>query len=428
MKQYSNINVYDAAIDRITKVFDEFDVINVMFSGGKDSSVVFHLAAQEARQRNRKIHVTFIDLEAFYKITIEHVEHMFKEYADVVQPLWVCLPMTSPNALSYFEPKWMWWEPDKEDIWVRPMPKHDYVINLKNNPFRFYKLGMSFEEFTPLLNDYYGRTANLLGLRAAESLNRYRSIKTDKTTYKNWHWSTKSGKQSYTMSPIYDWTVEDIWTFYGKTGLSYNGIYDLFYKAGVSIHKMRVDEPFGNEAKAGLNLFRIIEPDTWAKVANRVSGANFGNIYQGNKVMNARYTLPKGHSWKTFTKFLLSTLPDETARHYKSRFIKFIKYWHKVGCPMTPDLIEVLESNHGNDIINTHTYSVRGKGDKEVIKFKRIIDHADGVDNKDDILTWRRMAMCIIKNDINCKSLSFSETKQQKARTAELMEKYRSIL
>ena len=37
---------------------------------------------------------------------------------------------------------------------------------------------------------------------------------------------------------------------------------------------MRVDEPFGNEAKAGLNLFKVIAPDLWVRVVNRVSGAN----------------------------------------------------------------------------------------------------------------------------------------------------------
>lgn len=56
---------------------------------------------------------------------------------------------------------------------------------------------------------------------------------------------------------------------------------------------MRVDEPFGNEAKAGLNLFKVIAPDLWVRVVNRVSGANFGNIYSGNKIMSARYSLPK---------------------------------------------------------------------------------------------------------------------------------------
>ncbi len=57
-----------------------------------------------------------------------------------------------------------------------------------------------------------------------------------------------------------DWTTEDIWVYYGKTGNEYNKFYDLMYKAGVSIHSMRIDEPLGDTAKAGLNMSKIIEP------------------------------------------------------------------------------------------------------------------------------------------------------------------------
>lgn len=429
LKNYSNVNVYDAAKARIQYIFDEFEQVAVSFSGGKDSGVVLNMAIDEARKRGRKIIVTFIDLEAFYSITIDYIKSMIEANMDVVEPMWICLPMKSPNGLSYFEPTWTWWDPEKKDIWVRSMPSDS--INLSNHEFDFYYDGITFEDFVPAYNTWLGRngtTAILLGLRADESLNRFRAVKMDKETYNGKQWTTKVSEGVYSCSPIYDWTVEDIWIYNGKYNKPYNKLYDLFYKAGVSIHKMRVDEPFGNEAKAGLNMFRIIEPKTWAKVANRVSGANFGNIYTGNKIMSANYTLPPGHTWKTFTKFLLATLPEDMAKHYKRKFIKFIKYWHRVGCPMRDEYVKELELNHNESIVNTHKYSVRGKGDKEVIKFNRILDAAPGIDNKDDVLTWRRMAMCIIKNDYVCKGLSFSMTKGMSERSNYLVEKYRSIL
>lgn len=142
--------------------------------------------------------------------------------------------------------------------------------------------------------------------------------------------------------------------------------------------------------------------------------------------MSARYTLPKNHTWKSFTRFLLSTLPPKTANMYKTKFIKFIKYWKKTGCPMQDDFIKELEETVPNDIINTHTFSKRGKGDKEVIKFKRIVDEHP-LDRKQDILTWKRMAMCIIKNDIICKGLSFSITKDLTLRQQKIMEKYKNL-
>ena len=431
MKTYNNKDVYTAAKERIEYIFDEFEHICISFSGGKDSGTVLNMCIDEARKRKRKIGVLFIDLEAFYKKTIEFVERMLENNKDVLEPYWICLPMESPNSLSYLEPTWIWWDKEKEPIWVRPMPKKEYVINEENNPLDFYKKNMPFEEFIKHFGNWYGKgekTATLVGIRTDESLNRFRAIAGTKSMYKDKNYSTKVTENVYNFYPIYDWSVEDIWTYNGKFQKDYNKLYDLFYKASVSIHKMRDDEPFGNEAKAGLSMFRVIEPDTWAKVVNRVSGANFGNIYSGNKIMTAHYKLPKNHTWKSFTFFLLDTLPPEISEHYKIKFSKFIKYWVEKGCPVSEEHIKIMEETCPDAIINTHEFSRRGKGDKEVIKFTKVVDEIPGVDNKDDVLTWRRMAMCIIKNDYTCKSLSFGMTKDLTVRQKAIMEKYKNII
>ena len=431
MKIYIDKDVYTSAKERMEYIFDEFENICVSFSGGKDSGVMLHLAIDEARKRNRRIGVLFIDLEAWYQNTVEFIERMIKDNEDVLEPYWVCLPMESPNSLSYMEPTWIWWEKEKDSIWVRPMPKHDCVINEDNNPFNFYKQNMPFEEFIKYFGTWYGKgekTATLVGIRTDESLNRFRAIAGVKGMYKEKKYSTKVNDMVYNFYPIYDWSVEDVWIYNAKFEKDYNKLYDLFYRAGVSIHKMRVDEPFGNEAKAGLSMFRVIEPKTWSKVVNRVSGANFGNIYSGSKIMSARYKLPNNHTWKSFTKFLLDTLPPETSENYRIKFIKFIKYWNRKGCPLNDDFIKILEENYADAIINTHEFSVRGKGDKEVVKFKKIIDEVPGVDNKDDILTWKRMCMCIIKNDFICKGLSFGMTKDLTIKQREMVQKYKGII
>lgn len=431
MKNYLEKDVYIAAKERIEYVFNEFENICVSFSGGKDSGVVLNLCIDEARKRNRKIGVMFIDLEAFYENTIQFVDRIITQNIDVLVPYWICLPMESPNSLSYLEPTWVWWDKEKEPIWIRQMPKNKWIINEDNNPFEFYKKNMPFEEFIKHFGTWYGKgnkTATLVGIRTDESLNRFRAIAGKKGMYNDKKYTTKVTNNVYNVYPIYDWSVEDIWIYNGKFDKDYNKLYDLFYKAGVSIHKMRVDEPFGNEAKAGLSLFRILEPKTWSRVVNRVSGANFGNIYSGSKIMKANYTLPKNHTWKSFTYFLLDTLPPETAEHYKNKFDKFIKYWVEVGCPVSQEHIKIMEDICPNDIINTHEFSKRGKGDKEVIKFTNVVDEIPGVDNKDDVLTWKRMCMCIIKNDFTCKSLSFGMTKDLTVRQKAIMDKYKNII
>lgn len=425
------MNVYEAAKQRIGYMFDEFENIYLSFSGGKDSTVCFHLMAEEARNRNRRFGVLIIDIEANYQMTIDLMKNMIKQYRDVVEPMWVCLPMMTNNSLSYSELTWQWWDEDKEDVWVRDMPNEPYVISLNNNPVDYYYKGMTFEEFVAKFGAWYGKgkkTACVLGIRTQESLNRWRAIHGDKEAYCNKEYTTKAADNVYNFYPIYDWIVDDVWTFYGKTGNIYNKFYDLMYQAGVSVHKMRIDEPFGDEAKAGLNMFRIIEPKTWAKVVNRVSGANFGNIYGGKYITTGNYKLPKGHTWQSFTNFLLETLPGEARNHYQNKFNKFIKYWLQVGSPLSPDLINFLEKNHGDSVINTHQFSKRGNGDKEVVKFTKIVDQIPEYDGRDDLLTWRRMALCIIKNDYFCKSLSFSINKQQREKRQAAIKKYKEIL
>ena len=317
--------VYDATMERIKFIFDEFDNIYVSFSGGKDSGVCMHMMCEEARKRSRKIGVLFIDIEAHYQMTIDYAKSMIEQYRDVIVPHWVCLPMETDNSLSYYDMTWSWWETDKRDIWVHDMPDMNYVINVDNNPIDYYQYKMTFEDFVAKFGAWYGKgkkTACIIGIRTQESLNRWRALTNqNKTIYMDKMYSTKVANEVYNFYPIYDWITEDIWTFYGKTGLEYNKFYDLMYKAGVSIHSMRIDEPFGDTAKAGLNMFKIIEPHTWVKIVGRVAGANFGNIYANTTINSAKYQLPPGHTWESFTYFLLDTLPKEASDHYKKSSI-----------------------------------------------------------------------------------------------------------
>lgn len=428
-------NVYQAAMERIEYIFSNFKNIYVSFSGGKDSGVLLNLVLDYMRLHHitRKIVVLHIDVEASYKATMEFVEKMYLDNRDLIIPYWVCLPMITTNAVSMYEPYWIFWDSQKKEKWVRPMPDYPFVIHEGNNPFGFYKKNMTFEEFVAhfgdWLNQHYkaGKTACLVGIRSDESLNRYWAVKReDKASFGNKKYSTKLSGTTYNFYPIFDWKVSDIWVYNGKFHKPYNRIYDLFYKAGVSLSRMRICEPYGDEQKAGLNLFRVLEPETWVRVVDRVSGANFGNIYCGTKATGSRkIILPKGHTWKTYCKFLLKTLPDETRKIYTTKFIHFIRYWNKTGSPVTNEDILDLDPNM---IMNTHTFSKRGKGDKYVVKFKTIPDALPGLDNKTDFLSWKRMCMAIMKNDITCHSLSFSITKRQILRQQELLEKYKRLL
>jgi predicted phosphoadenosine phosphosulfate sulfurtransferase len=382
-KHYLGIDVLTAARQRIAWSFDTFRKICVSFSGGKDSTVLLHLVADEARKRNQKFALFFLDWEAQFKLTIDHVKAMFDLYADIIEPYWVALPFRTVNAVSQFEPEWVCWEPEKRGIWVREMPP--WAIS-DEGFFPFYTHAMTFEEFVPAFGKWYGRmdlTAIMVGIRTSESLNRYRTImrgaENAKSMFDDKIYTTWYGDGIYNVYPIYDWQAEDDWRYYSKYHKPYNKLYDLMYRAGVPLHSMRVDEPFGNEQRKGLQLYKVIEPETWGKLVARVNGANMGALYarkKGNILGNIRINKPDNRTWKQFAEMLLASMPKSTAEHYMDKIATYL-HWYKER-----DYPQGIPDEQENDC-----------------------------GQKDNRPSWRRICKTLLKNDYWCKTLSFSPTK-----------------
>lgn len=380
MKRPLGIDVLTAARQRVAAVFDRFDRVCVSFSAGKDSTVLLHLTAEEARRRGRRIAVLFIDLEAQYAHTITHAERCFADYADVADPYWIALPLNLRNAVSQFEPQWLCWDPERRDDWVRTPPA---LAITDEQHFPFFRRGMEFEEFVPAYNHWVAAgqlTACLVGIRTQESLNRWRTIAGGrKSRFQDWSWTTWTGGGVYNAYPIYDWQTEDVWTYHARTGTPYNHLYDLMHAAGLTIHQQRICQPYGDDQRRGLWLFHLLEPQTWARVVARVSGANQGALYvqeRGNILGNIKVTKPPGHTWQSFATMLLDSMPGPTAEHYRNKIAVFLHWYEGAGY-------------------------ARG-----------IPDEADPKDEAArKAPSWRRICKALLRNDYWCKGLSFSQHK-----------------
>ncbi|MDR1124183.1 MAG: DUF3440 domain-containing protein [Elusimicrobiota bacterium] len=433
IKRYLIKDVYTAACERIDYIFKNFEKVYISFSGGKDSGVMLNLVVDYMRRNNieKKTGILFVDLEGQYNYTVEYIKTTLQKNADLFESYWCCMPLNLRNAVSVFEPFWTPWDLRHRDKWIREYPDFPGVITEQNHKFPFFRKYMEFEEFIVRFGRWYAgaeKTACLVGIRSDESFNRFRTIASkSKRTLSNLNWTTKiSGKgRLYNCYPIYDWKTEDVWVANAKLGWEYNKLYDLYYKAGVPLSNQRICQPYGDDQRIGLNLFRVIEPQTWAKTVNRVSGANFGNIYAGHSAMGYRNVkLPRGHTWKSYTKLLLATLPKETADNYKSKFIRFIRYWHRTGSVVPAEYLKIFPSG----AVSCGGLSTRGRRGRRLTVFKRIPDCLPcRLEIKKLAPTWRRMAICILKNDQLCKSLSFSQTKKQRERMKVLLEKYGTI-
>lgn len=413
-KIYTDKNVLDAALERFEIIFNEFDNVYVSLSGGKDSSVMTQLCARVARKMGRKFSILYIDFEAQFSATINHIVELIEETKDVVDRFyWCCLPFSLRNAVSVIQPKWICWDKEDKNKWVRNMPKNNDVIHEGNLPdgWEWWHKGMEFEEFILYFAEWFnhkhgGKTAAGIGIRTNESLNRFRTIISEKKQpYQNYKWTTrvKIGERftdAYNFYPLYDWETADIWGAVSKLDLKHNPIYDLMYKNGLTIHEQRLCQPYGDDQRNGLDQYRALEPETWEKVVNRVHGVNFGNIYARTSLLgNIKSEKPEEMTWQQYSVFLLESLglyAPELRDHYYGKIKKFLD-WH-----LKYDPIDDI-----SDINDTE--------EKKLESAKKIA-------------SWRRIARAIEKNDFWMKRLSFSQTKSDVEHIQELKKKYSNII
>lgn len=435
IKRYTDSNVYDNLQKRLKFIFEEFENIYVSFSGGKDSTLLLNLVLDFKRKYypNKKIGVYHQDFEAQYSVTTKFIEDTFEKIKDEVEPYWLCLPAATRTALSNYQMYWYPWDDQKEDIWVREMPKFDYVINLKNNPITTYKYKMPQEQMAKQFGRWYrqvhgdGSTICLLGIRADESLQRYNGFLNKKYSYKNQCWISKQFKNVWSASPLYDWTISDVWHANFKFKYDYNPLYDMFYMAGVNVSQMRVASPFNDSAKESLNLYRILDPEIWVKLLGRVKGVNFTSIYAKTKAMGYRnITLPEGYTWKEYTKFLLATLPVNIRNNYVKKFNTSIKFWHKTGGGLEEKTIQELINNGYKIQRNGISNYTTGKNSK-IIFLDAIPDDTDDIKTTKDIPSWKRMCFCILKNDHICRFMGFNISTKQKQQINLIKNQYKSL-
>ena len=434
-REYMSCNVYEATQQRLRLIFEEFDNIYVSFSGGKDSSLLLNLTLDFRRKYypEKKIGVFHQDFEAQYTVTTEFIERTFERIKDEVEPYWVCLPMATRTALSSYQMYWYPWDDTKEEAWVRPMPQHEYVINLKNNPMTTYRYRMHQEDLAKQFGRWYRishgdkKTVCLLGMRADESLQRYSGFLNKKYGYKGECWVSNEFKNVWCASPLYDWTLSDVWHANFLFHYDYNRLYDLYYMAGLKVSQMRVASPFNDYSKDSLNLYRVIDPEIWTKLVGRVQGANFASIYGRSKAMGYRnVTLPAGHTWESYTRFLLDTRPLRLRNNYVQKFQTSITFWHRTGGGLDERVIrELIEKGYNirRNGVSSYTRSRKSR----VVFIGKIPDNTDDIRSTKDIPSWKRMCYCILKNDHNCRFMGFGLTREQQRYIDAITKKYSKV-
>ena len=264
MKIYSKTNVYEAALERMRMLFDEFDEVVVSFSGGKDSTVTLELALEVARERNQlPLPVVFVDQECEWQNTIDYIKEVM--YRKDIKPYWYQIPMVITNNASSTSRYHYCWDEKEKDGWIHPQDD----ISIKENKYgtdRFHDL---FTEIARV--DFPENTCYLAGVRTEEAPKRYIAL-TSGITYKYITWGKRLHKKrrQYTFYPIFDWSYTDVWKYIHEKKCNYNKVYDEYYRHGVRVNDMRVSNLHHETALKSLTLVQEIEPETWNKVAKKI--------------------------------------------------------------------------------------------------------------------------------------------------------------
>jgi len=89
-----------------------------------------------------------------------------------------------------------------------------------------------------------------------------------------------------------------------------------------------------------------------------------------------KITKPEEHTWESFAKLLLSSLPQKSQAHFENKILVFLKWWMDRGYP------------------------------------NGIPDEADPKEEASKTVpSWRRVCKALLRNDYWCKGLSFSMQK-----------------
>lgn len=418
---FTKINVYEAALERIRYIFNHFEQIVVSVSGGKDSGVLLELVNEVylTSSLKKKISIFHIDYEGGYTETFKYIERCKKRftYFDFYH---ICLPLSSSCGVSMFEPTWLPWDPNKQSLWLKELPEDTF--NLSNHHFDFFEKGMLDYKFQEKFGNWIKNknktqsVAVLIGLRTQESLNRYTTMTRNNidSMYNRLRFSKLVSENVYNFYPIYDWKVDDIWLANYKFRWDYNKVYDLFYRLKVPVNCMRIANPFHECGINYLKLYQIIEPKIWNKMLSRVNGVNFSKIYGDTKVIaHKKVALPQHHSWRSYTNLLLKTLPDEIRNIYLKKFLSSKRYWLVKGGALPKYVVKELEEkNIALDILGKPANNRKYKNEHVVVKFH---EYPDFIDSKYFRLlpSYKRMCITILKNDTSCRYMGFGPTKDE---------------
>jgi predicted phosphoadenosine phosphosulfate sulfurtransferase len=142
-----------------------------------------------------------------------------------------------------------------------------------------------------------------------------------------------------------------------------------------------------------------------------------------NFVSHKKVSLPPGHTWESYMHFLLSTLPEDTRSNYLQKLSVSINFWREKGGCLPERTIEKLKAcGIEIEVLDCSNY----KTTKRPVR----MEYQDDIHTPDfkSLPTFKRMCICILRNDHLCKYMGFAMTKKEIENRKLIMDFYQNII
>jgi predicted phosphoadenosine phosphosulfate sulfurtransferase len=279
------VDVFTAALDRLTDLYRNGDRVIVSFSGGKDSGACVELAVLAAREAGLTdpVEVVMRDDEIMLPGTFEYAERL--AHRPDLRFYWLVARQPVINIFNRDIPYFWAFDPDlPPDDWVRIFP--EYAIQIEDKNIRHMA---NLDRFPPLREG--GRVVTVIGLRTEESHMRRMGL------YSSGGYLTKPNEVGILNArPIYDWSTADVWKAHADMGWDYNAAYDTMHRLGVRGIDNRIGPPTQTVYSAKyLGLAAQAWPAWFARVERRLPGVRAVASYGVRAIEPVRHT---GETWR----------------------------------------------------------------------------------------------------------------------------------
>jgi len=263
VRRQLDIDVVEAARQRIINAFNNGLPVYLGMSGGKDSTVlaslVYNLILEEKIDPKQLV-VDFIDEEAIY----DDMDRLVRDWRTKfilagAHFRWWCIEVVHFNCFNELteDESFICWDSTIKDRWVREMP--DFALT--DHPL-LKKREDSYQKFLPKIQK---DGVVLMGARAAESVQRLYAISISHSNSFIW--------------PMYDWRDTDIWRYIQDYNVDFPISYMQMYQVGVPRNQMRISQFFSVDTAKSLVKMSEHNPGLMERVMKREPNAYLAALY-----------------------------------------------------------------------------------------------------------------------------------------------------